>query len=144
PRASGNVPFCLGVHPPGCRAVRLLLRPFRADWPAGPDHHPDRTEAGLLLPLALRPALAPPALARDTGSPHRTGPRHRGAPAPPIPVGRRGEELAPTSDRGPDRAGARGDFRDVHAARGICSLEAAYARLEWRSPARALSAYRER
>ncbi len=58
-------------------ALRGLLRSVRADGPAGPDDHPDRAEAGLLLPVAVRAALAASAVARDAGAPHRSGRRDR-------------------------------------------------------------------
>ena len=63
-----------GLHPPGSRRVRVLLRSVWADRAARSDNHPDRTEARLLLPVALCPALAAPALARDTSPSHWSRP----------------------------------------------------------------------
>src|SRR6185295_19680710 len=56
-----------GVHPARCRCVRVVLRALRADGSSGSNHCPDRTQAGLLLPVALRGALSPSAVARNAG-----------------------------------------------------------------------------
>ena len=72
-------PVLRGVHPARGRRVRAVFRPVRSERPAGSDDHPDRAEARLLLPVALRPALAAAAVARDAGAAHRPGRRDRRA-----------------------------------------------------------------
>src|SRR6266550_4053980 len=49
-----------------------VFRPIRPDRPTRPAGHPDRAAPGFLLPVALRPFIVAPAVARDSGPADRT------------------------------------------------------------------------
>src|SRR5215831_16659993 len=65
-----------GVHHPGGRRVRVVLRSIWANWQAGSDNHPDCPTARLLFLVALCFALAASAVARNTSTADRTSGGH--------------------------------------------------------------------
>src|SRR6185295_12063094 len=95
--------FLRGLHPSGGRGLRALVRAIRADWPAGSDDHPDRTETRLLLPMAVCLALLAAALARNTGPAHRSRAGYPRIAPSSVPLGRRREELEAAANRRLDR-----------------------------------------
>src|SRR6266446_6093029 len=76
-RAGGRLEghLLLGLHPPVDRRVCRYPRPLRTRRCARPDDHPDRAASRLLLPVALRRAVAAAAVARDARVADRTGDR---------------------------------------------------------------------
>ncbi len=85
-----------------CAAPRSSARSGRAASPI-PTHHPDRPEAGLLLPLALLGRRAAAAVARDARAAGRAGRSASSCCSCCRSVGRGREELAPPAGRRPDR-----------------------------------------
>src|SRR6266404_2518913 len=65
----------LWSNSPGHCSLCPVFRPVRSDRPTRPAGHPDRAAPGFLLPVALRPFIVAPAVARDSGPADRTGDR---------------------------------------------------------------------
>src|SRR5215469_5950402 len=65
-----------GVHYPGGRRVRVVLRSIWANRKARSDDHPNRPKAGLLFLVALCFTLFASAVARNTRITDRTGGGH--------------------------------------------------------------------
>src|SRR5215467_3111638 len=101
--AAGRGPICslcglersavLGGCPAGGRGVRAVFRSVWTLRPAGSDDHSDRPQARLLLPVAVRAALATSALARDSGSADWAGGGDSRIAASSLSGGRRREKL---------------------------------------------------
>src|SRR5260370_39934199 len=66
-------PFLRRFYPFSSGRLRPLLRSVRSNGTPRPHSHPAGTETGLLLLVALRPALLPAAVDGDTGAPDRSG-----------------------------------------------------------------------
>src|SRR5712692_1288371 len=79
-----------------------VFRSIRSDRPTRPAGHPDRAAPGFLLPVALRPFIVAPAVARDSGPADRTGDRLDRLAGAALLFGRGGEELEAAPNCGAD------------------------------------------
>src|SRR3981189_1371623 len=113
--------------------MRALLRSLRSKRTAGSHDHSNGAETRLLLPVALRVALALASFDGDSGPSHRSRNSHRRSRSSSISIRRRREELAPPSDRSSNRSVDRNNPGNLPASRGIHPLEPAHERLERRS-----------
>ncbi len=111
-------------------AMRLVLWSIWSDRSAGPDDHPNRSEAGLLFPLAVCSALAAASFDGNARALDRPGGRHRCSAATSISLGRRRKELAPAAHCRNVHYAYRDYARDIHASCGNRSVESAHERLE--------------
>src|SRR5260370_36616622 len=114
------------IHPLGSRRVRSLLRSVRSNGPPGPNDHPNSTETGLLLPVALCLTLALASFHGDARASYRSGDRDRRSAASSISVRGRGKELAPAPHRCSKRPADRNNAGNVHASYRIHSLDSAH------------------
>src|SRR6266849_2739986 len=140
-RAGGRMEghLLLGLHPPVDRRVCGHPRPLRALRFPRPDDHPDRAASRLLLPVALRRAVAAAAVARDARVADRTGDRAARAPGASVRLRRGREELAAAPDRGADHLAAGGRARELHEPVRSCAVESCDGCVERRADSRALS-----
>src|ERR1700686_3164570 len=137
-------PILRGFYPFGSGRLRPLLRSVRSNGAPRPHGHPNGTETGLLLLVALRPAVLPAAVDGDTGAPDRSGSSHRRAGSPAIFIWRRRKELAPPPHCGPNGTADCGDAGNTHSPRWIHAVESAHERLERRPGAATISAWQYR
>src|SRR5229473_1441490 len=70
-----------------------VFRSIRSDRPTRPAGHPDRAAPGFLLPVALRPFIVAPAVARNSGPADRTCDRVNRLAGAPVLFRRGREEL---------------------------------------------------
>src|SRR5205823_1809178 len=114
-RAGGRMEghLLLGLHPPVDRRVRRCPRPLRARRCPRPDDHPDRAATRLLLPVALRRAVAAAAVARASGVAGCGGGRAAGGAGASRRGGGGGEGRAPAPARGPPLLPAGGGAREL-------------------------------
>src|SRR5437879_3381232 len=77
-----------------------VFRPIRSDRPTRPAGHPDRAAPGFLLPVALRPVIVAPAVARNSGVADRTCDRVNRLAGAPVLFRRGGEELEAAANCG--------------------------------------------
>ena len=99
----------------GCRRLRFLLRSVWTDGQPDPDDHPDRSQARLLFPVALRFAFAASSLAGDAIPSHRPGyGSWRDSSA--VSFRRRRKELEAPAHCGSHGAADRDHPRNFHSA----------------------------
>src|SRR6266705_1336649 len=126
-------------HPLGSGRMRSVLRSVRSYRPPGPDHHPDGTETGLLLFVAVRFAVIPAACNGDASSPHWPRSRYRVSCFAAISFWRRRKELAPAADRCFDGSADRHNPGNTHPSRWLYAVESAHECVERRPRAGAVS-----
>src|SRR6202051_2063648 len=110
------------VYSVGGGRLRRVPWPLRTNRPAGPDHHPNRAKARLLLFVALRRAFFPASIHGDTSSTYRPGHRDRSLAPAPISVRRGRKELASAPDCCSHDSADRRYTRDIHSSGGIYAM----------------------
>src|SRR5216683_326018 len=113
-----------------------VFRSVRSYRPTRPAGHPDGPAPGFLLPVALRPFIVAPAVARDSGPADRTCDRVNRLAGAPVLFRRGREELEAAPNRGTDDSLDCCGARHVYQYGEPCAVESSHGRLDWRSDPR--------
>src|SRR5215469_305679 len=126
------------------RSVRSVLRPVWADGSARPHDYSNGAETGLLLPVALCPAVIASSFFGDPISTDWpcAGDHRFASSAVSLWGGRK--ELAAQADCGSNRPADRNNTGHIYASRWIHTVESAHECVERRSNARTVSAPQHR